>query len=449
MLASGRSDTYKQGAEGGMVMVKLPRDHPQRIMLNNEVHARPPHPVTKHSKVSCIALKTDKPFCDDDRETARRLTDHFKSPPPEVGKKYHRVDMENFSLIWEHHTEFVRYTVIAEDEDNKLASASEVLPEAWLASLEENVISATHIFVSEKADTQARSTLIEQHFSTESLIGADIAEGLGVAMTDFRLQEDGFCKFLLIDAGMSPLYMGRVVQGLLEIDTYRILALLALPVAQKLIQDLSQWELELSDITDEFAEDSEDSDTKLLERLTALQAAIERSSAKNQFRFSAAAAYYSLVQRRTAELREARLPDMQMFNEFIERRLAPAMATSTSVENRLKSLSQRVDRATQLLSTKVNLSLEQQNQSLMESMDRRAELQLRLQETVEGLSIAAISYYLIGIVNYAAKGLSAAGLGVDEKIITGASIPVVLSFTAFSIWRMRKHISEHNLSDKP
>lgn len=139
---------------------------------------------------------------------------------------------------------------------------------------------------------------------------------------------------------------------------------------------------------------------------------------------------------------------MQTFAEFIERRLAPAMRTSSSVENRMRTLSQRVDRATQLLSTKVNISLEQQNQSLMENMDRRAALQLRLQQTVEGLSIAAISYYLIGIVNYIAKGLQSANPGIQPEIITGLSVPFVLGLTGYSVWRMRKHIADLNPPDK-
>jgi uncharacterized membrane-anchored protein len=429
-------------------MVLLPKDHPQRVMLTNEVHARPSQPIQAQSKISCIALKTQRPFHDDDREIVRRLTDHFDAPPPEPGKKHHRIELGTFSLVWEHHTEFVRYTIIVEDPEDKYTSAVEILPEEWLASLEGEVISATHVFVEKKADPKAYDEQIKRHFSERMLIGAEIADGIGVAVTDFHLHEDGFCKFLVLDAHMSPLHIGRIVQRLLEIDTYRILALLALPVAQKLILDLSRWEIELSQITDKLTEASAQEDTNLLDRLTQLQASIERSTARSQFRFGAAAAYYSLVQRRTLELREARLPDMQMFGEFIERRLAPAMATSTSVEARQKSLSQRVDRATQLLSTKVNLSLEQQNQSLMASMDRRAELQLRLQQTVEGLSIAAISYYLIGIVNYAAKGIYAAGVKIDPTLITGASIPLVLSFTAFSVWRLRKHLSEHNLPDK-
>lgn len=429
-------------------MQMLPRNHPQRFDLSNEVHARPPYPIRSPAKISCIALKTERPFHDDDRLYIERLTEKFDVPPPEKGKKYHIVRIDGVIIVWEHHTEFIRYTMIVEDNLDAWDTALGALPPEWLANMPGELISAVHLDITANAKQADMLTAAQEGFGSETLIGAEIAGGLGLVATDFRLGEDGFSRFAVIDHGMSATHMGRTVQRLLDIETYRIMALLALPMAQQLILKLSQWEYGLSQITSEMAESKSDSDTELLHRLTDLQAAIELGYARSQFRFGAATAYYALVQRRTAELREHRISDMQTFAEFIERRLDPAMRTCSSVENRMRTLSQRVDRATQLLSTKVNVSLEQQNQSLMESMDRRAGLQLRLQQTVEGLSIAAISYYLIGIVNYVAKGLQSLYPFIKSEMVTGISVPFVLALTAYSVWRMRKHISEDTSRDK-
>ncbi|MHA7901280.1 MAG: DUF3422 family protein [Henriciella sp.] len=429
-------------------MVDLPRDHPKRFELSNEVHARPPHPINAPAKISCIALKTERPFHDDDRAYIEQLTSQFDVPPPERGKKYHIVKMDHGVLLWEHHTEFMRYTVIISDDDTSPDTALEVLPKDWLANMPGELISAVHIDIAKSGGRDDMVKGAKAYFPTESLIGAEVAGGLALVATDFRLHDDGFSKFAVFDRGLSATHLGRTVQRLLDVETYRIMALLALPMAQDLILKLSRWEFALSQITSEMSESEVENDTDLLERLTSLQAAIELGYARSQFRFGAASAYYALVQRRTSELRESRVSDLQTFAEFIERRLAPAMRTSSSVENRMRTLSQRVDRATQLLSTKVNISLEQQNQSLMENMDRRAALQLRLQQTVEGLSVAAISYYLIGIVNYVAKGLEATYPRVKPELITGASVPLVLGLTAFGVWRMRRHITEHNPPDR-
>jgi uncharacterized membrane-anchored protein len=85
---------------------------------------------------------------------------------------------------------------------------------------------------------------------------------------------------------------------------------------------------------------------------------------------------------------------------------------------------------------------ERQNRQLLASMDRRARLQLRLQETVEGLSIAAITYYVVGLVGYAAKALKAAGTPVDAELASGIAIPIVAVLAALGVRYVRRTIRE-------
>ena len=275
------------------------------------------------------------------------------------------------------------------------------------------------------------------------MIGSDIADGAGTVMTDFRIQRDGFTRFLIVDGNLTETESGQVIQRILEIETYRIMALLGLPVAQALVPKIGAWERELAEIADEMTQAGETDDVDepdLLNRLTILQAAIEKSYTENQFRFGASAAYYDIVRGRIEDLRESRLADLRTLAEFTERRLAPAMATCQAAERRQAALSERVDRAAQLLSTRVDLSLEQQNAAVLESMNRRVELQLRLQQTVEGLSIAAITYYGVGVVGYIAKGLEASGVPINPELVMGLAVPIVAALTAFGIWRTHKLI---------
>jgi uncharacterized membrane-anchored protein len=226
-----------------------------------------------------------------------------------------------------------------------------------------------------------------------------------------------------------------------EIETYRMMALLALPVAHQLSPFLSQAERELSEITTMLAGATESDEPVLLDRLTRLEADIEQREAQNAYRFGAAGAYYELVHRRILELREIRIQGLQTFQEFTERRLAPAMNACRAAAARQESLSRRVSRVTQLLSTRVDVSREKQNQAVLESMNRRAAAQLRLQQTVEGLAVAAITYYIVGLVGYAAKGAHAAGPGLSPEIAMGVSIPIVAGLTAWGIHRVRKAVS--------
>jgi uncharacterized membrane-anchored protein len=273
------------------------------------------------------------------------------------------------------------------------------------------------------------------------LVGSRVGDDAGIALTDFRVRADGFSRFLLMDRHMTPRQAGRIAQRILEIDTYRMMALLALPVAQALAPVITEYERELSQVTTVLESAGDEDESRLLDRLTRLEAQIESDEAKNHYRFGAAAAYYELVRRRIAELREQRIPGLQTFGEFTERRLAPAMNTCRAVAGRQESLSQRVARANQLLATRVDLTRERQNQALLESMNRRAKAQFKLQQTVEGLSIAAITYYVVGLIGYLAKGIKALGLNVNYELAMAFSIPIVAGLAAFGIRHVRQTVT--------
>jgi uncharacterized membrane-anchored protein len=436
-----------------MAMTTLPENHPQRFVLSHEVHARPPEPLTGSVKLSCIALTTNWPYAESDRDVIVELTRRYGVTPPGPGVKHFSVDLKDFRLIWERHTEFTRYTFLVPAKPGDAAfspAAIEAAPSDWLSSLPGELIVAVHATLKEtKEDVLKHAQYSERYFSGHALIGSSIAGGAATTLTDFRLHADGFSRFLILNRAMTPWHAGRIVQRLLEIETYRIMALFALPVAQDLVPKLAAWESELSQITAEMTGSEADDEAKLLARLTALQAAIEKSHTETQFRFSAAAAYYTLVQRRIEELREERLSDMQTLTEFTERRLAPAMDTCQSVARRQSALSERVDRAGQLLSAKVDKALQLQNRQILESMNTRAELQLRLQQTVEGLSVAAITYYVVGVIGYIAGGLAALGANVDPKLAMGIAAPLALAIAIAGVWHTRRQLAKRSAAAPP
>jgi uncharacterized membrane-anchored protein len=238
-----------------------------------------------------------------------------------------------------------------------------------------------------------------------------------------------------------------MLQRLFEIEAYRMMALLALPLARRLSPRASAIEQALGQLTDRLAAEGSD-DEALLHELTRLAAEVERERAAGQFRFSACRAYSSLVATRVAELRERRLPGMQPIDEFMARRLNPAIATCESVAQRLQDLSERVARVSALLTTRIEIARERQNQALLASMDRRAKLQLRLQQTVEGLSVAAITYYAAGLVAYVAKAAKAGGLKIDPDLTVGAAIPVLALIVLLGLRKVhRSLLSGHSASD--
>jgi len=426
--------------------VILPPSHPRRVELNDEVHARPYQALQAPQRASYLALLAEPAEREREYAHVAELCKRYgcQAPPPEAS--YFVADCGAFRLRWERHGEFSSYTVFADAAGGEpfAQAAADALPPEWLAALPGKLIVAAHAALLPGAEAHPDIEAISPHFSGNTLVGAQMADGGAAAFTDFRIHPDGFSRFLLLDRGMGRRRAGRVLQRLLEIETYRMFALLAFPLAREVGTRLAAAERDLAGITELMVTQESADEPGLLDRLTKLAAAVESALAASSYRFGAARAYYGLVRHRIAELREQRIPGIQTIDEFMQRRLAPAMSTCESVARRQAELSERVARASDLLRTRVDIAREMQNQELLASMNRRARLQLRLQETVEGLSVAAITYYLVGLVGYAAKALKSAGYAIDPDIAMGVSIPLVALLAAFGIRYVRRSAAKEH-----
>lgn len=432
-------------------MVKF-NEHVQRRILVNEVHARPFERLEPPVRVSHIALLTGEGAAAARMRPLQDLCVRSGIAAPEEGINHFSADFGDFRCKWESHAEFVSYTFFAEGggEDPFAETALSAVPEDWFAGLSGELLVAAHL-VLESAKTHDRQRdVLNRLFSAESLAGSMVAGGMAEAWADFRLHGDGFSRILVRDMGLRARQAGRLIQRLLEIETYRILALLSLPLAREAGPEIGGVAEALSGITDRMTRMEGLADEHAaLDELTGLSARLERLASRNTYRFSASAAYYELVETRLAAIREARIEGMQTIGEFMDRRMSPAMRTCQTMAMRQDRLAERVARTTGLLRTRVDLAMEEQNRDLLRSMDRRAKLQLRLQETVEGLSVAAISYYLVGLVGYAAKGLHAAGLPVPVEAVTGISIPVMVLLVWSALQRVRRRLARDEEPKEP
>jgi uncharacterized membrane-anchored protein len=271
-----------------------------------------------------------------------------------------------------------------------------------------------------------------------------------MAVTDFRVRDSGFERMLLLaPEGTTETRAGRVSARLLEFETYRLMALRGLPVAKGLGPLLARAEDDLAEITARMEAGAgdgagdDDADQALLDTLVALAARVERATAETQYRFAATQAYAGIVDQRIAELREMPIPGTQTFGFSLRRGLSPAIATVAATERRMQSLAQRIERAGSLLRTRVDIATETQNRQLLAKLTRGQELQLRLQSTVEGLSIAAISYYVVSLILYFSKAIKAAGVPLHPELAAGLSIPLVLWAVAVLTRRIHKRLSRH------
>lgn len=374
----------------------------------------------------------------EEREASRAhvaalLRDHHL-PQPDAQATHVRMELGSFRIRWELHTEFVTWSFTrvldpAGFGDRQPVTALEAVPQDWLASLPGRCLAAMHLWV---LPTQAfdSGSLVKHVLHEDTLVASNVADGHGEVYTDFALHSDGFSRMVLLAGSVSPRRLGRLVQQLLEIDTYRMAALLGLPAAREASAVLASAEIELANLAESIRAAGRDEEPHLLDRLTRLAGQVESEYAATHSRFSASAAYFELVDRRISDIGESRLAGMQTLGEFISRRISPARATCEWAVRRQDALSQRVSRISNLLRTRVEIEQQQSSQALLEAMNRRQGLQLKLQATVEGLSVAAITYYIVGLVSYLAKGAHAIGWPFSAEATAATAIPVV----ALGVW---------------
>ena len=419
------------------------KDHDQRRSLNAEIHARPSQALSAPLKVSYLVLLSPANAADAEWRHFAELVNRFGDAVPDSRPNYFRLRQGGLCVIWERHTEFSRYTVYWTETARSTTTALSHLPEEWIAGLTGELLLRVHCDVMTDIKEAEELATAQQLFGDQDFAGSVIADGRAAVFTDFDIQRDDSTYCLIIDRGMAPLQSGRNVQRILEINTYWLLALLAFPVAKAQLPYLADRERYVRELSQQLTvARSYEQEAALLTQLTQLEAELSDRTAANAYRFGAAMAYHDLVRQRIEDLREQRLPGLQTIREFSERRLAPAMQTCQTVTARQERLHERASSVTRLLATRVDMDVQLQNRGVLASLNSRAELQLRLQETVEGLSIAAITYYLVGLVKYAASAAKAKGLPIDSDLTTGIAIPVIAVLVAFNLWWFRRRMAK-------
>ncbi|HWP20471.1 MAG TPA: DUF3422 domain-containing protein [Burkholderiaceae bacterium] len=406
--------------------------HPLREALHNEVHARPYERLQAPLALTHLALLTP-PGDRASREHLHALLRARHLPLPSAEASHLSTDLGGVRLRWEQHTEFQTYTFWRHLPDNPAAfdpSAVSAVPQEWLRGVPGEWLVGMHVMVTSSREDGC-DPLVRGCLDEESLVGSTVMDGQAEVYTDFRLHGDGFARVVVVAAHMHPRRLGRAVQRLLEIETYRMMALLGLPAARQVGATLADAERDLAKIAAEIRSAERHREPELLRQLTQLAGRVESLYASTHARFSASAAYFELVQRRIDELNEHRLAGLQTIREFMDRRLGPAMQTCAWAARRQQQLSERISRTSNLLRTRVEIEQQQSSQDLLDAMNRRQKVQLRLQSAVEGLSVAAITYYGAGLIGYLAKGAKEAGLlPLAPETLVAVSIPLI----AAGVW---------------
>ncbi|WP_170374579.1 DUF3422 family protein [Ruegeria atlantica] len=406
-------------------------DHPLRYALANELHARPfPVAATPCTVVFLAIKKPDAAVARDRNEDLAHLInllDRHGAQHPQPEATHYAGQIGRHWLKWEQHTEFVTYTAITQNVSDRPFNPAdfEVFPPDWLMASPGQRVTSAMLRVVERQDDEAVRSSLGNWFEPESLAVARVLDDTAICASDFRIDPAGHMRFaLFVSKGTGRRRTGRIIQRLCEIETYKAMSMLGFARVKQLTPRIGELDGRLTELMGQMTDNAAHPD-ELLPDLLSTSTELETLSAQCSFRFGATGAYEAIVNQRIEVLREERFESRQSFADFMMRRYDPAIRTVKSTERRLQALSDRAIRAGELLRTRVDVERSAQNQALLESMDRRAQIALRLQHTVEGLSVVAISFYAVTLVSDFLYPLTEDGIS-QGRLTSVVTIPVIL-----------------------
>ena len=428
-MANGAGDEHEQL---GM------SEHEARPAILAELHARPFLPVETPRRIYHYAFATDEEEARDDRLAILSLAEANGAVLVPEDSKFRHFALADWDLRWEQHTEFTTYTWSTSSDAAEPFLHPDPVGEKEIAfRAPGRLVVATHLALVEGGPSHE---FLATLFNAQSLCVIGAAKGAAHVLTDFAVDACKFTRWLVRSDKLSALQAGRLVQRVLEIETYRTMALLGLPEARRASPELAHMEREISEINQALSQ-AQDKRTSqdLLKRLSDLLASSEALSTQTAFRFGASRAYHAIVKNRLDLIQETKVSPYTAISAFFSARLDPAIETCNAVETRQARLSDQVERAIDLMRTGITFELEQQNRDLLQDMNRRARLQMRLQGIVQGLSTAALAYYLSGLTVYLAKGLKDAGWlpqGMTADMMAALAVPL----TIFASWAFMERV---------
>ena len=394
-------------------------EHPDRKRVLAELHARPFIAAATPQRLLHFAFQVSASEAERDCERFEQLADDSSKPAGWLREKRH-LALGDGQFRWERHGEFISYTAVVAADAPRTWPAFLVAPGLLLVAVDLRLASEDAV--------------------PTAMVDAMLVDGRARVISDFAPDSEGFVTITVTNHGMSDDNAGATIQRVLELETYRCFALLGLPVAERAAHTMAQIEDALPTLMEKMNAASSLTDNRaLLDRLSSMSLELERSSASTHFRFGATKAYAELVRLRLEALTERTELGGPGLSAFFSRRFDPAIRTCVMASDREANLSRKLTRAAQLLRTRVDIALESQNQDLLETMGNRVRLQLRLQQTVEGLSVAAISYYVASLFHLLVSGLRPAAHAVDPELLTSLAVAPIVACVALAVRRVRRH----------
>ena len=423
------------------------RDYEQRRQAVGEMHLRRWPQLRVPSQIVQWVLKVEE----SEREAELAIIEAVTQRAEQADNPSHRAGQltANIRVTWERHSEGTSLTIFCAEqgEDAFLdPKSSQELKHAldWAQQVPGAIVRCTRIWIAED-DAEIEALLPKLDMNRHELVSTHIGKNSDDPIrfwSDFRIKDDGFGRLLVAANGAEAGELTRQVQRLQELGNYRNRALLGLPVAQACWPKLDDAERRLRDLSTRIT-NGEETDDALMGALSALSLELTAIASEISFRMDATKAYAQLVHERLEQVNPRPIEGYASLTDFTQRRFRPAMSTCEATTERVRQLALRASQLSQLLRVRIETRIENQNAQLLKSMESSTSMQVRLQQLVEGFSVVALSYYLIGLFGYFLPLLPLERFGLTKpQVMALLVVPVVAS-----IWLSMRFLRKRLFSD--
>lgn len=429
--------------------MKMPASHPLREQISGEILSHPYEPISPPGRILYIVMTTSPQERTRQKRHLERLTEIYDDCALDNSGNQIRYALGDVALKVETHRNFTRYKLAWKprtsiDEapfddalpDGRLAQWVADIPGHMLTCVDASILELPHTLRNEEAN------LIERYspfFATDTLVASRMGRSGNLVMTDFQITDEKAIRMLVLSRAPRAAQNGRLILRLMEVETYRMMGMLALPHARNLFEVLPTIDGQLNELTASIARADNETDEELLEKISKLAGEVERMVTRYHRELSQANEYFGTTFKRLDELREEAVSEIPPIGGTLESRLEPAVDACRSAAHWLEQVSLRISYATHLLRTRVDVKREEQNQQLLKGVNNRFKTQLRLQETAELLSIVVIPYYAANLVGYITESVDALlHAGVDPALAKTLSIPAIVVLVYLLLRRSKK-----------
>ena len=390
---------------------------PERADIQAEAHARPPLAIEAETAEVWNWVLGDLP----------EAPAAWQAPYDQFCR--HKViELPGGQLRIERHTEFVSITWLgAAPPDGEAQDVIARCPGRQLAG--------AHVLI-----RPSGWSALPDIFGTGRIFGgAARFAGVEVA-TDFQVGADEMVTYTLSGSFDDAFARGRLVKRLIDLETYRMAALLGLPAVRQAMPELQSLEARAGAAMRSLSSAGDEDLGGSIRELSALLAEVGALREGIRYRMAASKAYYDIVSDRLASLAETPIGQRQTLKGFVDHRLAPAIKTIAAFDRRISDVSSTLSDAMALARTRLEQTSQEYNQALLVSMEKRARQQVHLGQAVEGLSVAAISYYVVGLIGILIKSLP--HFAVSAGLMQAVSVPIVVALVWLNVRRAKAHIEK-------